>query len=313
VGRDAIAALLQRHHLPQLDSVEPMSGGEANSTLLLNGELVLRLNRGDPHLPRLAKEATIYRRLRRSTDVPCPEVLALDTAHDLVPYDALILSRVAGVSGATVWGSLDDDTREALSEEAGRMCGSIHGLQWPAYGDFDAATRTFGQYPRWTDLLLARLEQIAEQARATGALPSPLIDAVLTELNDSDSVFGTASRPTLVHNDLRIRHMLLEQRDGTWHITAILGWERAFTADAAWEFADLWNRRPAEDLLGDAFLYGYRERHAVQADLRSRIHLYRLMRHLERAVIAHTHFAAEPERRLRHERALRKLLRGYRG
>jgi aminoglycoside phosphotransferase (APT) family kinase protein len=136
-----------------------------------------------------------------------------------------------------------------------------------------------------------------------------LIDGVLTEINDGDSVLETASLPALVHGDLHAGNFLLKQQDADWHVTAILDWEWAFTADAAWEFAALDFRRSDADPVGDAFLYGYRERHPVQSDLRSRVHLYRLMLHLEGAVIAQRHFASDPNLRRRHEYVLRRLLR----
>ena len=304
----ALAALLERRILGPLHSVEPISGGDVNLMILLNGEMVLRLNVRDPHLPKSAKEALIYRRLHQSTLVPCPEVLALDTARDLVPYDALILSRVPGVNAGTVWAALDEDTREALSEEAGRLCAEIHGLRWPAYGDFDAKTGTFGQYWRWTDMLLARLEEVAAQALALKALPQILIDGVVTELNDGEAVFETASRPVLVHGDLHIGNLLVEQApsgdDARWHITAILDWEWSLTADAAWELAGLWSSPAKVARLGDAFLYGHRDRPWVASHLWSCIHLYNLTFHAERAVSAQAHFTATPEWRCSHELSL---------
>ena len=188
------------------------------------------------------------------------------------------------------------------------MCGVIHGLQWPAYGDFDAATRVFGQYARWLDLLLPRLERVAEQARALGAVPQLLIDGVVTELNDGDAVFETASPPALVHGDLHPGNILLDQRGETWHIAAILNWEASLTADAAWEFACLSFRRSSPNLVRDALVYGYRERHPIQADLRTRIHLYLLLFHLEAAVSAYAQPASERQGVGAHEVALRRLL-----
>jgi aminoglycoside phosphotransferase (APT) family kinase protein len=304
-----LAALFAQHGLPEPKAVEPMSGGEVNGMLLVDGELVVRYNRRDPELPKLEKEAHIYRRLQRATDVPCPEVLALDTTRDQVPYDVLILRRVAGTDGAQVWQSLDEPAREHLSEEAGRICGAIHGLQWLGYGDYNVETGTFGEFARWTDMLLARLQEVAEQALASGALPQPIIDGVITELNDGDSVLETASPPVLVHGDLHPGNLVLDQSSGAWHVSAIVDWEWSLAADAAWEFADLAARPPHAGLMLDAFLYGYRERHPVQGDLRSRIHLYRLLLHLERAERAHRQHPDAPERRLAEERALRRLLR----
>jgi aminoglycoside phosphotransferase (APT) family kinase protein len=302
---EVLASLLERHHLPALQSVEPVAADDPYS-LILNGEMVLLLNAEEPDQPLLAKEASIYRNLARLTKVPCPEVLALDTTREIVPYDALILSRIAGTNAATIWHTLGEDVREAISEEAGRICGEIHRLQWPAYGDFTTATGTFGPYPRWIDMLLSRLERVAYRVSETGALPQMLVDAVVTEINDGDSLIETASPPVLVHGDIHTGNLLIEQRDGSWHVAALLDWERALTADAAWEFAGLWMRTADREPLQDAFIYGYRERHPPQIDLQSRIHLYRLLLHLEGAV---GNQVRNPDRRAYHEAVLRRMLR----
>ncbi len=302
---DVLTTLLEHHHLPALQSVEPVAADDPYS-LILNGEMVLLLNAEEPDQPLLAKEAAIYRNLARSTEVPCPEVLALDTTREIVPHDALILSRIAGTNAATIWHTLGDEAREAISEEAGRICGAIHRLPWPAYGDFIPSTGTFGPYPRWIDMLLARLERASTTAAATGAVPQAVIDGVVTEINDGDSVIDIASPPALVHGDIHTGNLLIEQRDGTWHVAALVDWEHAVAADAAWEFAGLWMRTAEREPLEDAFLYGYRERHPPQIDLQSRIHLYRLLIHLEGAVASQT---TAPERRARHEAALRRMLR----
>lgn len=305
IASEVLATLLEHHHLPALKSSEPVAPDDPFS-LILNGDMVLLLNAAEPDQPLLAKEASIYRNLARLTDVPSPEVLALDTTHEIVPYDALILSRIAGTNAATIWQTLGEEVREAISEEAGRICGAIHRLQWPAYGDFTPATGTFGPFPRWIDMLLARLERVASRATETTAVPQMLIDAIITEINDGDSVIDTASAPALVHGDIHTGNLLLEQRDGAWHVAALLDWEHALTADAAWEFAGLWMRTAEREPLEDAFLYGYRERHPPQIDLQSRIHLYRLLIHLEGAIETQ---ARNPERRAYHEAVLRRMLR----
>jgi len=302
-----IAALLERHNLPALASVEPIADDD-HSALILNGEMVLLTHHAEPATSTLVKQALIYRRLKRAQGVPCPEVLALDTTREVVPYDALLLSRMAGVNAAIVWNSLGDETREALSEETGRIIATIHGLQWPLYGEFDSDTGTFGHYARWTDNVLARIERLTLQAAALKALPQRIIDSVVTEINDGDSVLETASPPVLVHGDLHTANLLVEQRDGQWHVAAVLDWESALTADAAWEFAGLWIRHAEREPFHDAFLYGYRERRPAQADLQSRIHLYRMMLHLEGAVISRRPETYNPQRHARHEAVLRRML-----
>ncbi len=301
VTHDGLRALLERYGLGKLETITPLDGGEVNPMLLVNGALVVRFNQRDPDLFKLAKEATIYRRLRHASDVPCPEVLALDTQRDLVPYDVLVLTYVEGVQGSVVWPGLDLSTREQVSEELGRICGTIHGLRWPAYGD------VFGiQSARWTDIVMQKAVQNYEQAAYLELIPLRLLDALITTINDGDALFDAASPPALTHTDLGLYNVLLRQVGERWHIAAILDWEWAIIADATWELATLWDDPAVPDPLPDAFLQGYREHYGLASDLRVRRHLYRLIHHLNMALVCHAHFGADRARF--HIAALERLL-----
>jgi aminoglycoside phosphotransferase (APT) family kinase protein len=306
--RDALAAVFERHGLPALQSLEPVGNGDGLTEFIVNGELRVQINRDDAEHRAFSKKVMILRRLRQSADVPAPDVLVLDVARDVVPYDVLVLAPQHGVVADTVWPRLSQDEREALSEEAGRICGTIHNLKWAAYGDYNASTQTLGQYPRWADLLLLRLERAASRARDSRALPHAFIDAIITEINDGDSILEAASAPVLVHGNLHLGNLLLQERLDGWHVSGITGWDMAFSADAAWEFGVFSFREPEHAPLGDSFLYGYRERHALQPDLRSRMHLYRLLYHLESAIAARTQAPINLDRRQNHEQHLRRLL-----
>jgi aminoglycoside phosphotransferase (APT) family kinase protein len=303
-----IAALLERHNLPALRSIQRLTEDD-DHTLILNDDMVLLSHHGEAATSTLVKQAVIYRRLGQGAGVPCPKVLALDTSRQDLPYEVLILSRMYGINAATVWNTLSDPVRETLSEETGRMIGSVHGLPWSAYGDFDPGTGTFGQYARWTDRVLVRVEQLAEEATRSHALPQRTIDSVVTTINDGDSVLETASAPVLVHGDLHTANLLIDQQNGTWHVVAVLDWESASTADAAWEFAGLWIRHAEREPFHDAFLYGYRERHPAQIDLQSRILLYRMILHFEGAVVSRRPDTRDEARRARHEAILTRMLR----
>lgn len=279
VTRAALAALLERHNLGAPEQIEPLAGGTVATLLRVNGAFVVRLNTRDPHLPSLAWEALIYRRLARETDVPVPQVLALDTQRDLLPHDALVLSYVEGVNGATVWPSLDAATQEQLSEELGRICGTVHRLPWPRYREAAGSA----SYGRWTDVITHKAIAAYEGAARLGVLPPRVLDAWLTTLNEGDALYAEASPPTLVHSDLWLGNVVLRQDGAAWRVAGVIDWEGALLADAAWEFASLWRDHDPWPL-PDAFMDGYRERRPLPADLRMRRRLYRLLDCCERAV-----------------------------
>jgi aminoglycoside phosphotransferase (APT) family kinase protein len=249
--------------------------------LLVNQRLVVRINQRQPELPVVAWEAAVYNRLRRATDLPCPQVLALDLQRDLVPFDLLILSYVHGEIGSKVWPRLDSTVHEHVSEELGRLCASVHSLRWPIYGEFLSLGPQFAHSARWSDIVNHKIVELYRQADQHGVLPLPLLDMLITTLNDGDALFETASLPTLSHTQLDLSNVLLRQDNGKWHVAAVLDWKAAFVADAAWEFAGMWRDPTRAYPDSGSFMYGYKERHPLQDDLRVRLHLYRLLQLFE--------------------------------
>lgn len=304
VSRDALAALLERHALGSLNTVEPLPNGAA---LLINGEIVARIEATGA--TRLPWEALVFRRLRHSTDVPVPDVLALELARDPALGDALLLRYVDGVNGDTVWPSFDGAQREQISEELGRMIGSAHALHWPVYGDYLGSNGLI-RSRSWSDVVYPRIVACYEEAAALGLFEPRFLDAFVTLLNDGDALFEAASPPTLVHTDLALRHLRLRQEGNRWHIAALLGWGESLLADAAWEWAALWRDPTAANPLPDGLRYGYRERHPLQDDLRVRQRLYRVLLSMERAVARARVAGAQDPATQRWTRGLVRILDG---
>jgi aminoglycoside phosphotransferase (APT) family kinase protein len=278
-----LAALLERHGLGDLQSAEPLGVRSRNPLLRINGGLVLRVNLRAPDLPLISKEALIMRRLSRVEGVPVPEVLALDTARDLLPFDVLILRYIDGVSTDQVWRQLGLEQRQHISMELGRVVGAIQHDHWSLYGDLLPA-HGFLESARWADVVLHRAAALADRAARMPNFPRHLLDGIIAVLNDGDALFDTASPPTLTHTDLAPGNVLLRRDGDSWSIAALIDWDRALVADAVWEFADLWHD-PSDPFPWVAwFMEGYRERHEIPHDFRMRQRLYRLLRAFERAL-----------------------------
>lgn len=306
VTTEALAALWERHGLPAITQVAPLGGGGVNPMLRINGDFVVRFNRRDPHLPKLAWEAAIYRRFVQRGAIPGPQVLALDTARDLVPFDTLVLSYIDGVAANTIWSELDHGEREAFSEELGRLCGTIHGLPWGSYGEYVALAGRGTQSVRWADVAYARFRRTLDHITAQALLPPRVLDALITTLNDNDAILNSAGAPALTHTDLQLSNVLARRSDSKWEIAAIIDWEWAIVADPAWEFADLWSSPTDFYPEPEAFVYGYRERHPLPGDFRVRQRLYRLLHHIEMLLVC-TEFwpASVPD----HHAAIARLLK----
>lgn len=299
ISREQIAALVEKHAGGALQKVEPLG----TRTLRLNDEFVLQIE-GPAKAP-LAQMALLYRRLR-AAEVPVPEVVTFDANPSAGEKPMLLTRYVPGVNGADVWRASDTVTREALSENLGRVVATIHALPWPGYGGWDVASARMGPYTRWLDVIIARMQRIVDTASGAPVLLQRLVDGVVADLNDSTWVMETASVPALCHTALDWSNTILEQTAAGWRIAALLGWEEALLADAAWEWASLTFRRDRLSPLPGWFQDGYKPRGIAQSDRRVRVHLYRLLLHLEEALAAYQ--AGDWEKSGYHEAALTKLL-----
>lgn len=299
VSREQIAALLEQHKGVALQKVEPLG----TRTLHLNDELVLQIEA--PAKAPLAQTALIYRRLR-AAEVPVPEVVRYDVSPSMGEKPVLLTRYVPGVNGADVWRASNTATREALSENLGRVLATIHALPWPGYGGWDAASATMGPCTRWLDVIITRMQRIVDSLNGAPVMLQRLVDGVVTDLNDSTWVLETASVPALCHTALDWSNTILEQTATGWRIAGLLGWEEALLADAAWEWATLFFRRDRLSPLPGWFQDGYKARGIAQSDRRVRVHLYRLLLHLEAALA--TYQAGDWEKSGYHEAALTKLL-----
>jgi aminoglycoside phosphotransferase (APT) family kinase protein len=307
LSRSGLTTLLERHRLGALERVSQIADSPMPS-LLVNNTLLIRCAHNPAQRSQLTKEALIYRRLRSLEDVPCPEVVVLDTERDLLPCDVLVLSHLEGVAGNIIWPQLNSVQREHVSEELGRICGAIHSLPWTVYGEVNLDVEPGAQSARWIDIVMQKTARAYEHAQASRLLPQRTLDAFVTAINDSDSVFNTPGLPVLTHADLRLWNVLLRQDGSHWQVAALLGWDSALIADVAWEFAVLWSVPIQIYPLPAAFVHGYKERRIPPPDVRDRQRLYRIVYHVEQALALQAQPNVEPEHVNIHLTAVERLL-----
>jgi hypothetical protein len=298
-----LAALLEQYQLGPLQSVQSID--TPDRSLLVNESLLVRFDSAE--LSSLRKEAFIYQRLQRLADVPCPEVVAFDTGREFVPFDVLVLRRVDGVVADAIWLQLDAVQREQISEDLGRICGSIHTLPWTLYGELCSDAQN-AQSARWLDIVMQRTVRAYQHAVEHNVLPQRILDAFVTTMSDGDAILHVTEPPVLTHANLGMWNVLLRQEGTRWHVAALLGWESAMIAEPAWEFASLWSTPLDPYPRPDAFMHGYKELRLPPADLRIRQRLYRVIYHLEQLSALHAQPNAESERINVHRAAVERLL-----
>jgi hygromycin-B 7''-O-kinase len=274
-----IATLLDRHGLGPLRSWRRLERGEVNPTYIVNGDMVLRLNAREPDTIKFRKEAAIYRQLAHETNLPVPRVLALDTCHDLLPCDLLLLERLEGRNGLDLWPMLDAAAKEQISYELGRTLATLHERDYRSYGGFDEATGSMGESDNWRTYLLDKAAEILLELWQRDGLPAVLLYGA------EDYLLRAAlpHRPpaVLVHGDFGLHNILLAPDGGGWRISGLFDFEWALAGDAEYEFATGLLVEPDEvNPLARPFMQGYRSLRPLDEGWEHRSAVYRLVYHL---------------------------------
>ncbi len=265
-----------KHGLGKIESMSEPSGGRVNRCFIINDAYVIRFDVLDDFggINRYAGEKWAYDTLRDS-DVPVPEVIALDASKTLAPYDYLILTKMPG---KMVNASRNDLTVEAqlkIAYSAGEFLATIH--NYPLHGFGLLFHIAAGKESNWAAFVADFYQDYSGQVRQTGLLPEEIltrIDAVREKMQPL-LVFDEPGR--LVHGDYHFSNVL--QHDG--QLTGILDFEWAMSGDVAWDF-----RIDDQLEIGcpgsrDAFYAGYTSRRPLTEQHAERVAFYKLGLYLD--------------------------------
>lgn len=234
------------------------SWNETNETVRVTftdgGSVYLKVAR-DGDGTRFARERAVTDYVAARTDVPVPDVLAVD-ANGKPPY--LVTAPVDGTPLWQRWDAADDDERRGLARAVGRALAHLHRLQFDGHGRFDGGGADGLSFDcrAWPDLLADDVRYMREQA------PSPrfpgyyddLLAAIAMNrdrLVDAPAALlhGDPARPNAVVDDGRV---------------GFLDWERAHAGDPVRELCRARDqqlaglREPADPALVGSFHDGYR-------------------------------------------------------
>ena len=246
--------------------IEPLDGGMVNSVFRLRFDRAPHVAVVKLHGPlgsSFEREARALRHLREETTCPVPEVYVHDGSGVLVPPAYLLLECIPGVCLDGV--ELGPEERAGIDAELAAVLAALHdhrGSSWLRIG-------TDERWASWPDAVMDRLSR----ARAHPNLPERLSADVLAEVDIAIGMAGPAlsdpGPPTLVHGDIWDGNLMVERRDGRWHLTGVLDPNLQF-ADVELELAYL----EVFDHTTDTFFSAYTEHHRLRPGYSRRRRFY---------------------------------------
>jgi Ser/Thr protein kinase RdoA (MazF antagonist) len=217
------------------------------------------------------RTAMLHRLVTARTTIPMPEVLAADTSYQSWPWRYFIKMYIPGQEWNAVRPRMDAEELPDAYHQMGNAVAQLHTLSFPRFGELDAAGNVAG-YESWLPALAGRARQWIKSARSQ--------DLFFTALDRRRQLFLSVCRANLCHEDLHRYNILFRRRQGRWHLSTLLDFDKAWAGHGESDLArlDLWT-----GMTHPAFWEAYAEVCPVDAGYAQRRPVYQLLWCLEYA------------------------------
>lgn len=225
------------------------------------------------------RTATLHHLVATRTNIPMPEILAVDLSYQTWPWRYLIKTHIPGQEWAVVRGQMRPEERAGAYRQMGDAVAQMHTIDFPAFGELAVDGTVQGDRPYLTAL--------TERARSS-IKSAPLRDRLFSVLERERALFLNVRRSSLCHEDLHQHNLLFQHRQGRWHLATILDFDKAWAGHHETDLArlELWR-----GMIGPEFWGAYEAIRPVQPLYRERRPIYQLLWCLEYARPTAAHLA----------------------
>ena len=293
-GRREIQRVFDKHHLGMVNRVSALGNSAINTCLLINDLYVLKVGRQELGLLPLKREALAFAILSK-TDIPVPDVIALDDCVDTLPCPYIIVSRMHGRVLQSRWNRMKPDDRRQLSHEAGVLLGKIHEVRFPLFGDIDGTT--FGCSSSWDHYILGEARSALAECEELCLMDRREARQILDLYERNREVFAEVRCSALVHNDFHLGNLMFAGK----RITGTLDFEFAIAGDPEFDLKQMYQWYPQCEV---PFLEGYCSVQSLSHSFRTKLPLYRLLLCIRLASVAKRFWKRRIQGRIREETSL---------
>ena len=221
-----VRRICQRHGFPA-GAVKAGFPGTC-AVFVVDEQVVVKLY--PPMLPQdFLREREVYQTLQH---LYLPPLLGDGVYADRIEWPYLLLGFRSGQPIREVFDELAPAQRVALGRELGTALRQLHAAPLAGLRHFDVSPEAWQQ--RMREYAAANLAAL----RSAGFLASAVVDKLANVLARWDG-----ERPShlhLINADLTEDHLLLRQKAGQWHISALIDWADAEVGTPAYDWIPLW-------------------------------------------------------------------------
>ena len=225
-----VREICHRHALP-VEHVEAGYPG-TNAVFVVDDAYVVKIYA--PFCPEdFDLECELYTLLGPNPHLPVPQLIAQGVLEDRIRWPYIIIDFKPGVPIREVRDCIPHRNLERIAAGLGEMVRELHRVP--------VASLTVVPHNRasWEAFVHRRQIEVTELAYWAGILPAPVV-VEIPEFLASVLARDGETPLTLVNGDLTEDHILLEQRDGKWHISALIDFGDALVGARDYEWIALW-------------------------------------------------------------------------
>ncbi len=226
----AVREICQRHGLP-VRRVEAGYPG-TNAVFVVDDAYVVKIYA--PFCPEdFDLERELYALLGPNPHLPVPQLIAQGILEDQIRWPYIISDFKPGLPIREVRADIPRRNLERIAAELGEIVRELHRVPVAPLTSLPHTQAS------WQQFVHQRQVEIADPARWAGILPAPVVAEIPEFL--ASVLTGDKEPPlALLNGDLTEDHILLEQRDGKWRISALIDFGDALVGARDYEWIALW-------------------------------------------------------------------------
>jgi aminoglycoside phosphotransferase (APT) family kinase protein len=225
------------------------------------------------------RTAMLHRLVATCTDIPMPEVLAVNMSYETWPWRYLVKTHIAGQEWAAVRRQMSPVELSNAYQQIGEAVAQLHTIHFPMFGELAVD----GSVQRGEPYLTA----LTEHARFS-IKNAHLRDLFSSALERHRALFLDVRHASLCHEDLHKHNILFQYRQGRWHLATILDFDKAWAGHHETDLArlELW-----KGMISDEFCRSYEAICPVEPQYKQRRPIHQLLWCLEYARPTAEHLA----------------------
>ena len=228
VWRPVVDAICEREGIGYHRIEAPASN--TNAVFMLDRRVVIKIY--SPFWEECAFERRLMELLQHDAAVPVPAIRAAGEFRDRRDWSYLAMGFCAGRPLSELQEELTQAARLEVAAQTGRMIRRLHAVDPELLGAID-------KDERWDALVDRRRRDVLPELIDRGLIVPSVAPELEALLDQAVAASRTAGR-VVIHGDLNAEHLLMEERNGRWDVSALIDFGDARIGVPDYEWMPLW-------------------------------------------------------------------------